>query len=594
VSARLEGRFVSYVERTAIWIPAGVIGVLMLPHAATHRSFGHDWTLHLWAVRQQQWNIEATGHPGLFVSAKPLGALYPVFSFVGSGIYSVGGYVAIALGDRPIVAYKLLYLAGLCLAYGGFTWLSVQVGLRGWRSHVPGAVLVTGAYFVTNMVGRGDLGEFIAVSSIPFLIAAVRALLTSEHVRRRHRLAVIVGAFVLTGSHNISLLWGSLFILLVSLVAVFAWAPTWCRPLPWKRVIWLVLLGAIGAGVNAWYLFSDVAYGLDTIVAKVSAQVRPGTIFSHPALLLNPLRPADHSRTIVSFFARDIRLSFPVLFFAWAFVVAAGLWRGRDWTARRVGLGLLAVTISFGVLCVSSGPWRWLPHIFWNAQFTWRLGSYVLLGTALFVMFALVWQAQASEGLRRTTSILLVTIVVFNVGAATWQVWRVRSEYVTGPYEVQTSGHFAGRVVSSRHVVPPSWYPAGDFRDGSAPVVAVEAGRTLTIPLDQVGASGYSGLLDVPLGPAPFTTNIAGGPRFVRMTGIRAVGRTNDGFVVAVRENASVVQRVRVTLRQAGSGVLRGGAVVSVLSLLALLGVVVWPGRPFLGSGASTSAQAIP
>ena len=146
-------------------------------------------------------------------------------------------------------------------------------------------------------------------------------------------------------------------------------------------------------------------------------------------------------------------------------------------------------------------------------------------------------------------------------------------------------------MLSSRHVVPPSRYPAGDFRDGSAPVVAVEAGRTLTVPLDQVDASGYSGLLDVPLGPAPFTTNIAGGPRFVRMTGIRAVGRTNDGFVVAVRDNPSLVQPVRVTLRQAGSGVLRVGAIASVLSVLALLGVVAWPARRLLGRRASTSVQ---
>ena len=89
----------------------------MMPLVLTNRSFGHDWTLHLWAVRQQQWNIDAMRHPGLFVSAKPLGAFYPLFAFVGSGLYAVGGYLATVTG--PIVAYKLLYLGGLCLGYGG-------------------------------------------------------------------------------------------------------------------------------------------------------------------------------------------------------------------------------------------------------------------------------------------------------------------------------------------------------------------------------------------------------------------------------------------------------------------------------------------
>ena len=106
-------RLASYIARTATWIPASVIGLLFLPMAVTRRTFGPDWTLHLWAIRQQQWNIKTMGHPGLFVSAKPLGAFYPLFAFVGSGIYSVGGYLAIVLGDNPLAAYKLLSLAGL-------------------------------------------------------------------------------------------------------------------------------------------------------------------------------------------------------------------------------------------------------------------------------------------------------------------------------------------------------------------------------------------------------------------------------------------------------------------------------------------------
>ena len=84
----------------------------MLPLAVTSRTFGDDWTLHLWLVRQQEMNIQANGRPGLFLSAQPLGAFYPIFAFVGSGLYTVGGYLAILLGDRPIVAYKLLYLGG--------------------------------------------------------------------------------------------------------------------------------------------------------------------------------------------------------------------------------------------------------------------------------------------------------------------------------------------------------------------------------------------------------------------------------------------------------------------------------------------------
>ena len=101
-----------YVRRTAIWIPVAVIALLAMPMMLTKRSFGHDWTLHLWLVRQQQLNIDAIGHPGLFVSARNVGVFYPMFAFVGSGLYTVGGTLAIVLGGRPILAYKLLYMAG--------------------------------------------------------------------------------------------------------------------------------------------------------------------------------------------------------------------------------------------------------------------------------------------------------------------------------------------------------------------------------------------------------------------------------------------------------------------------------------------------
>jgi hypothetical protein len=581
VSSNREARLTSYVQRTAIWIPATIIGLVVLPMAVTHRSFGHDWTLHLWAVRQQQWNIEAMGHPGLFVSAKPLGAFYPVFSFVGSGIYSVGGYLAFVFG--PIVAYKLLFLAGLCLAYGGLTWLSVQFGLRGWRSQVPGAVLVTGAYFITDMVGRGDFAEFIAVASIPFLVAATLAVVTSPKVSLRHRLAVVAAVFVLSGSHNITLLWGSTFVVLVGLVAVFAWAPRWPRQLPWSRLGQLVGLAVIGAGLNAWYLFPDLAYGLDTVVGSVTRISRPGTIFVHPALLLNPFRPSDRSPSFVPAVARDIRLSFPCLFFTWAVVVVMVLWRGSDWAARRVFLGVLGLVGAFVVLVVAERPWNRLPHIFWSVQFTWRLDAYVLLATALLVMIALRSQANAGDSVTRWTTIVLAAIVAFNVGAATWQVWRVRSEYVTGPFEVPTHRHFAERVIASRYTVPQSWYPAGDFRDVSSPVVAVAAGRTMTVPLPEVRGSSFSGPLEVPDGRAPFSTNISAGPRFVSMTGIKAVGRTPDGYVVAVRaEGAPPAGPVAVTIRQADTAPLRAGAIVSVLSALALLLLIAWPARVLL------------
>lgn len=576
MSANRDDRLVSYVERTAIWIPTVVIGFLFLPMVVTHRSFGPDWTLHLWAVRQQQWSIEAMGHPGLFLSAKPFGAFYPIFAFLGSGSYAVGGYLAIVLG--PIVAYKFLYLVGLCLAYGGFTWLSVQFGLRGWRSQVPGAVLVTGAYFITDMVGRGDFGEFIAVASIPFVVAAICAVVTLPRVRLRHRLAVVLGVFVLTGSHNITLLWGSMFVALLGILAALAWGPRWRRPLPWRRLGQLVGLGVIGACLNAWFLFPDLAYGLDTAVARQSRLIVPVTNHVDLGGLLNPLRPADHVSGVA--LSDYVRLSLPVLFFAWAVVVALTMWRQWDSVAKRLFVALVGLVGVFTCLLTVRSMWKPLPQILYNIQFTYRIDSYVLLTTALLVMIALHWQARAHEPARRWTSVVLAAILVFNVGAATRQVWSARSIYFWSCCVLRTGRDFADHVVESRYEQVSSSNSIGYFRDISSPVIAVAIGRTMTVPLTKIHGSSFSGTLDVPDGPGPFTTNISAGPRFVRMTGIKAVGRTPDGFIVAVRAASPLAAGpVPVTIRQADTAPLRAGAIVSLLSALALLALIVWPAR---------------
>lgn len=572
-----------------IWIPVVVVGLLAMPMMVTKRSFGHDWTLHLWMIRQQQLNIEALWHPGLFVSVDRLGVFYPLFAFVGSGLYTVGGCLAIVLGNRPILANKLLYLLGFALAYGGMTWLSVQLGVRGWRAQVPGLVLVTGAYFITDLAARGDLGEFIALAAIPMLIAAGRSVFASSRVRARDLLAVVGSVFVLTGSHNITLMWGSVFIVLLVLVSFVAFAPVGLPPIPWARVAAVAGSGLIGTGLNAWFLFPDLRYGLDTNVAGQNANKMPKTVLAKPSLLLNPLRPSDITN---SAFARDIRLAVPWMFVLWAVLVVALLWRNREASSRRAFVGVFCVGVFFIAIIIWHGAWNVLPHVLYNVQFTWRLNAYVLLTTAVLVMLALRWQTTAPERLRRSTTALLLAIIVFNVGAATWQVWRVRSEYVKGGKEFVTGSTFAYQVVASRYSPPISWYSKGDFRDVSTPRIKTPSGRVLVVPPTAVHDSKFKGVLIVPNGPLPFSTNISAGPRFVTMTGIRPIGRTHDGSIVAVRgPGVPATGPILVAIVPVESRVLRLGAFVSLASLVLFAAMLLWAVSRFVRGRLSVRAE---
>jgi hypothetical protein len=565
----------TFVQRTAIWIPAGVIGLLMLPLAVTSRTYGDDWTLHLWLVRQQQMNIQANGRPGLFLSARPpLGAFYPIFAFVGSGLYTVGAYLAILLGGRPILAYKLLYLCALCLAYGGTTWLSWQVGLRRWRSQMPGLVFVTGTYFVADMFARGDLGEVMALSAIPFLIAAVTAVALSSRLKPGHLLAVTLAVFVLTGSHNITLLYGAIFLALLALMLLGAYAPSRLARLAWWRLPALLAAAAIGIGLNAWYLLVDVKYSLSTAVAKQSRQKMPSD-HTDWWRLLNPLTRPSH------LFGNDIRASLPLFFAIWAIAVAAFAWRRIDRVGRRLIVLLTVVAGLYVLLIVSPTPWRSFPHVLYNIQFRWRLHAYVLLATALLVMVVLVWQARANEASRRATSAVLTVITVFTVGAATWQAWSVPSTYHANNHDLRAPSNFADTVVADPFVQPTIWYGFNEFRLLNRPVLDLKSAHQLTVPESEVRGSKFSGLLDVRNGPLPFRTNIAAGPPLVSMTGIEPVGITPSGFVVAHRAPGTPESGpVEVTIEQGTSRLLRTGARISRLSLdaLAVLAAfLLWP-----------------
>jgi hypothetical protein len=305
----------------------------------------------------------------------------------------------------------------------------------------------------------------------------------------------------------------------------------------------------------------------------------PSGLHVHLGLLLSPLRPADHTKVFASPFGY-VRLSFPVLFLAWAVVLAFVTWRRFDSAARRLTVALVCLTGTYAWLVVDRKPWRRLPRVLYNIQFRYRLDSYVLITTALLVLIMLLWQTRARESVRRGTSVALAAIVVFNLGGAVWQIWSANSLYFSPVGTAHAGNALAVEVVASRYQKPRSWYSIIDFRDTSPRDVAVEAGRILTVPLEKIRGSSFSGPLAVPEGRAPFSTNITGSTRFIRMTGIRAVGRTADGFLVAERRaRAPSSGPLSVTIRQAKTTPLRVGAWVSMASLIALLGLIAWPAR---------------
>jgi ribose/xylose/arabinose/galactoside ABC-type transport system permease subunit len=93
-------------------------------------------------------------------------------------------------------------------------------------------------------------------------------------VRGRWRagpLACLVAASVVfSGSHDITLLWGST-------LAVVALACYWLlsgrsRELPWRRILAVAGLIALGVGLNGWFMLPALSYAHDT---NISGHVVP-------------------------------------------------------------------------------------------------------------------------------------------------------------------------------------------------------------------------------------------------------------------------------------------------------------------------------
>jgi hypothetical protein len=578
------------VRDTAIWIPIVTIFALVSPLLFTQRSFGHDWTLHLWLTWRQQLNIQSSGFPGYFVSGDhvgpfPFGVFYPIFAFAGGTLYAIGAYLSLLLGDRVIVSYILLYVLATCMAYLGFTWLSHSIGLRGWRTQVGGAVFVTGTYYLTNMYGRGDLGEFVATSAIPLAMASICSLITRRSWRIRDFAAFVLAIVLLSGSHNISLLWAIVFLFAGAIVVLVAFRPTW-RTLPRRRLLAIGGVGALALGVNAWFLLPDLAYGTKTIIALANAHTHSiATGMSSADFLFNPFRPATEG------FGRGLRDSLPWMAVVWALVAAGFSWRSAHAPkTKRLFEGTLIVGLVFTLFATRTDVWLVLPRFFLNTQFNWRLHTYVLLCAAVLVMLALrlLMSSVPRSVTGKRLSAALVVILVFGGVAGLVQVWATQSRIITLGVDRAFPGS-RDQVVRSTSKVPVSWYAVGDFRDGDPPIVPAEPTRTMVIAPGRITGSSFHGRVDAPPGRAPFVTNIGTSTRFVKIRGIEVLGRNRDGLLVARRiKGAPPTGPVMLSIEPADSWPIVLGQIVTWISMLGLivLGVLISLSQSRHGQGA--------
>jgi hypothetical protein len=551
-------------------IGLAIVLALATPALFTRDGFIDDWVNHLWLAWQQSRAIEANGLPSLFLNVHGLGVFYPNFLFYGGTLYAAAGYLIVLTG-APVGVFVAFLVAAFCAAYGGTLWCAREAGLPGLAAHIPAIMVVTGAYYLSLVYGRGSWPELVATSAIPVMVASAIRIVRQGSTPWMVVVLAIASVFW-SGSHNITFAWGSIFLVALTVALVGSWAPA-IGVSEVRRLGLVVAVVVLAVMVNGWFLVPDISYSARTGVAHTGLQHRISPLLGRPSLVLDPRRV----RATGDPYLRSDFTELPVLTMGWV-LVAAALLRPRRWRPelRRQLISLVLLTAALAVLLVDEGLWGVLPSSLRHIQFTFRLETYIVMATAGALITVL--QAAREHGpqialaRRAPLPAALGAVVAFGLASGCWQVWNSDAGYYKG-----SRAFLRNRSAVLRYPLrtPPTWYVFGvlrSFRDASAPIVRTHG----SVRLDpaKVTGSTTSQEVTIPAGRGPVASNIAAGTYIVAVHGLRVAGRTGRGYLALERPSISRA-RVRLTVTRARTGAMKLAPIVTVLGAAGLLCVVL-------------------
>jgi len=547
-------------------VTAGMVMLLVIvglswPLIATHSAMTQDWPNHLWYMWRQSLSIRSDGLPSIFLNAG--GAVfYPFYGFYGGSLYSLGGVLSLLLGNAPVQAYILTWILGFAAAYGGLYWLARMAGVGRWLSHVPALVYVTSPYILTLVYARGAWPEFMATSAIPLFVAASVQTLRDGRLRLGPSLTLALSTVILTGSHNITLLWGGTFIVLIAVLAI-VYIPAARAMLAAGNVVRWCLVAVPSALVNAWFLLPALAYGSRIRIGSAdwTPTLRLTSVFTGIARLF----ALSHGTSVVAgpriSYSPDFSLALPVLAIAWillggALTIRHGR-RAEDAAFRRLLAVLAGVGTLFGLLLTN---WRLiadLPGPYHLVQFPYRLETYVLLATSGAMICVLALQRSEIAG-RRVLPALLVGVLAFSAIGAVEQVADYPNQFPNRNF-----------VFAAQRQPPVSVYDTGDYSDTTLPLIGPAGLATATFP-QSVHDDRVRATFAVDPRQTLLQSNVRAAPYLVRVLGATVVGRSLSGFMV-LRLPTGHPRLVSLTVERATSTPVELGRALSAAGLLALL-----------------------
>lgn len=540
-----------------------VVALLVGLPGLLSRGFTPDFVNHQWLVWVQDHAITAHGGPSYFLhtgegGGTGGGVFDPFFLFYGGTLYAIAGALSMLAGHRTGVAFEAITVLSVAAAYGGIVWLARQLGVRSWMAHAPAVTFVASAYYVTNLYGRGAWSEFVATSALPLMVASGLQIARSQRREAGPCALFAASAILASGSHNITLLWGSI----TFAVALVALRVALRKPLSVGRrqIAWLVALLGLAVCANAWFLLPALIHAGDTQIADYPIIPWSATYeLNTPRMVLSPLRhglPSSESTPA-------LYVQAPVWLLAWALGALALLRRRVAPVLRRVAVAFAIILAALLALIFEEPLYDRLPRVLAQIQFPYRLNTYVALAIAGLVLVAVLATENAGRRVRRRLAVALALATSITIGFCAWQLFVPE----TGDFDVDDAFVSPNRT-------PPTWYNGGAYLDASARVVPFASDRILTINPSGLRGNRATLTLTPPPGRQPFAMTMGAGPEIVELRGLERLGRTPTGFTVARRLDGGsgpvrVTLVVRSTTISVGVWLTRLG--VCALGLLAAL-----------------------
>jgi hypothetical protein len=445
-------------------LPAAAIAMLAWPMLSTpHALFGgDDWLTHVWYVWHQGDWMRHHVLPTYYINYSD-GVFYPQYAFYGGTLYAFAGGLSAVLGGNGLPSYITWWILAMASAYGGFYWLGRQAGLGRWAAQAPPLVFTTSAYYITMVYARGDWAEFIAISTMPLVAAASISVVRARRLELWPAAALAASMVLFSGSHNITLLYGGIF-LLVTLAALLAAVPAARRMVTRAAALRWLGVAVPAVLVNAWFLIPLGAYQHLTKIGAENASAEAMLNVAKP--LVQPDALFTLHRVSVIGPARQFVMALPVLAIAWVLVTLVVVLVRRAGTPawRRTLVVLVVLTAALTAVMMDVGLFLALPAKAQLLQFTYRLESFVLMGVAGALIAALVLARDSELRVARPWTLALVPILAFALIGAHRQVDRhPLNVFPTSPFSTLYSlfiGDFADGTVPELD----GSVPRADFR----------------------------------------------------------------------------------------------------------------------------------